>query len=543
MEGHVAFGVAALVAHRAMRLPSPPPPFCLSPPIMIFPLIPLLFLAAPAAPDTLVVCPAEFRAALTPWEAHRHEQGHRILVIDVPLKASQLQETIRRVAQDGALKYLVLIGDVPSNGPDSSTAPSKITIPTNYIASQVNKRWASEPTIASDASYADTDADGLPNLAIGRIPADSAAELATVVQKILRYEQGTDHGPWERQLNIVAGVGGFGLLADALVEAAGRQVIHATVPECYLVSQTMASPSSPPYPPAGHFKAHICAQFKAGSLAWVYLGHGLPLELDHVRTSRGEEPILSVGDVPKLRCGAQSPLAVLIACYTGAFDAHRDCLAEELLIDSGGPVAVIAATRVTMPYGNTVLGYELLRAGFNDCPAELGEILRLAKARTLQTPATNAVLRTSLDAIAQGISPPPVDLSAERHEHVAMYHLLGDPLLRWRRPGKLEVFAPAEVTAGEPINIALQTEMAGDCWVELVSAGDSAAVPLAQKKISVDRGKIRLSLGATSTAAGAYIVRAFVAGRETSAAGSTRILVRKAAQRLSKANVGDSATK
>jgi hypothetical protein len=57
---------------------------------------------------------------------------------------------------------------------------------------------------------------------------------------------------------------------------------------------------------------------------------------------------------------------VLIACYTGAIDARDDSLAEELVLDEQGPIAAIAATRVTMPYGNTVLGCELLRAAFTD---------------------------------------------------------------------------------------------------------------------------------------------------------------------------------
>jgi hypothetical protein len=35
--------------------------------------------------------------------------------------------------------------------------------------------------------------------------------------------------------------------------------------------------------------------------------------------------------------------------------------------------------------------------------------------------------------MCRGLSPPPVDLAAERGEHVLMYHLLGDPLLRLRR--------------------------------------------------------------------------------------------------------------
>jgi len=132
--------------------------------------------------------------------------------------------------------------------------------------------------------------------------------------------------------------------------------------------------------------------------------------------------------------GEQSPLAVLVACSTGAMDAPHDCLAEELLKAEEGPVAVIAATRITMPYGNTVMGCEMLRACFRDQPEHLGDILRLAELRTLATPSDDH-LRTSLDSLAAGLSPQPVDLAGERREHVLMYHLYGDPLLHLRYAG------------------------------------------------------------------------------------------------------------
>jgi hypothetical protein len=143
-----------------------------------------------------------------------------------------------------------------------------------------------------------------------------------------------------------------------------------------------------------------------------------------------------VADVPRIRCRSRSPLAVLVACYTGAFDSRPDCLAEELLVAEQGPIAVIAATRVTMPYGNTVLGYELLSACFKDRPAGLGDVLRLAQRRTLNNLASDS-FRASLDTIALGLSPQPVDLAAERREHVQMYHLFGDPLTRiqWQATG------------------------------------------------------------------------------------------------------------
>ncbi|HEY3391763.1 MAG TPA: C25 family cysteine peptidase [Lacipirellulaceae bacterium] len=392
----------------------------------------LLTVSAPA-PDTLVVCPRELRAGLAEWNGHRAAQGHRILVIEPAEGAAELQAKIRDAARTGALKHVLLIGDVPRAGDRVGSAGR--VVPTNYVAAKINTRWRSPPTIASDGPYGDIDGDGLPDLAIGRIPADSADELAVVVRKVIHYEHNAAKDSCGRRINVVAGIGGFGAATDALIEATAHQVIRQTVPRTYEIQPTMANPSSPHCPKPGDFAASVRRQFSAGSLAWIYLGHGLPNELDRVPTPGGTEPILSVDDVPRLRRGEQAPLAVLIACYTGALDARSDCLAEELLLAEEGPIAVIAATRVTMPYGNTVLGYELLRACFQDRPVALGEMLRLARRRSLSDPEGDS-LRASIDLIAAGLSPPPVDLAAERREHASMYLLFGDPLLRLRRPNE-----------------------------------------------------------------------------------------------------------
>jgi hypothetical protein len=390
----------------------------------------LLLTAAPAAPDTLVFCPAEFRPALVGWEAYRRGQGHVILIADPPRDPASLKAAVRRVAQTGRLKYLLLIGDVP--GADSEpTATLRLGIPTNYVSAKINTRWGSEPTIATDTPYADIDGDNVPDLAVGRIAADSVDELAAFVSKVIRYEQ-AQSGDWQRRLHLVVGAGGLGAVTDAVVEAAGRHIIQQTVPGDYEVRHTQAHARTPSVQ-RGEIRSRVRDQLSEGSLAWVYLGHGLPTELDHVPTANGMEALLSVSDVADLHCGSRSPLAVLVACYTGAIDAPRDCLAEELSLAADGPVAVIAATRVSMPYGNTVLGYELLRACFQDGRPAIGDILLLAQQRTKRDAADDR-LRESLDAMCRGLSPPPVDLAAERAEHVLMYHLLGDPLLRLRRP-------------------------------------------------------------------------------------------------------------
>jgi hypothetical protein len=363
------------------------------------------------------------------WERHRRGQGHEILVVDAPRDAADLTATIRRVAEAGRLKYLLLIGDVPG-APPEPTNGRLVSIPTNYVPAKINTRWGSEPMIATDMPYADVDGDHVPDIAVGRIAADSADELADALSKVLRYEQAKG-GDWQRRMNIVVGAGGFGAVTDAMIEAVGRHVVQQTVPSHYDVRHTPAYARSRSADQR-EVRALVRDQLGEGCLAWIYLGHGLPTELDRVSTPKGEEPLLSVRDVAQLRCGACTPLAVLVACYTGALDAPRDCLAEELSLAAEGPVAVIAATRVTMPYGNTVLGYELLRACFQEDTSTIGDVLLRAQQRTSRD-ATDDPLRNSLDAMCRGLSPPPVDLAAERAEHVSMYHLFGDPLLRLRR--------------------------------------------------------------------------------------------------------------
>ncbi len=404
----------------------------------------LIAIAPPPAPDTLVVCPAAFRSALGEWESFRREQNHEVLVVDSPRSADELRGTIRNVSASGRLKYLLLIGDVPVQGRETRAQPGRTagvrrstnTTPTNYVPAKVNVRWGSARMIASDIPFTDLDGDEIPDLAIGRIPATSAQQLEAVLRKSLDYERKFEHGGWERRLNIASGKGGFGAVTDALIEAAARQVITQNVPAEYVTQHICPGPvTGREAALAVSFAARARQQLSEGSLAWVYLGHGRPTELDRVPTPTGSESILSVGDVPKLRCGGHSPLAVLVACYTGAMDAPRNCLAEELLMADEGPVAVIAATRITMPYGNTVLGCELLRACFRDRPEHLGDTLRLAERKTL-LPSQSDQLRVSLDSIAVGLSPAPVDLTSERREHVLMYHLFGDPLLhlRYARP-------------------------------------------------------------------------------------------------------------
>jgi hypothetical protein len=84
------------------------------------------------------------------------------------------------------------------------------------------------------------------------------------------------------------------------------------------------------------------------------------------------------------------------------------------------------------------MGCELLRACFQDRPFTIGDVLRLVQRRALaptsKDQSNKDQFRTTLDGVDEILSPPPVDLAAERREHVFMYQLIGDPLLPLHGP-------------------------------------------------------------------------------------------------------------
>jgi hypothetical protein len=69
------------------------------------------------------------------------------------------------------------------------------------------------------------------------------------------------------------------------------------------------------------------------------------------------------------------------------------------------------------------------------------------------------------------MSPHP-DLEAERKEHVALFNLLGDPLLRIAYPDEVRLEIAEEATAGEKLPLKIVSPLAGKCTLQLVCRRD-----------------------------------------------------------------------
>ncbi len=424
-----------------------------------------------AGPDTVVVCPEAFRPSMTPWVAHRESQGRRIAFVSNQGTIDDIRSAIRQAAGAHDPRAVLLVGDVEV-GMDQDPAVRARCVPVEWARSEVTVKLGSEPHISTDDWCADLDRDGVPEVAVGRLTPDSPEQLAVMVRKIIAYERSPDYGPWRRRLQFVAGVGDFGALADRVIEGTARTFLTQSIAPAYEVSMIYGSWRSPYFPDPRRFRETTLHSLNSGCQFWIYMGHGYHLQLADIVTPSGEFPLFSVVDAAGLACRRGLPIALFLSCYAGAFDAYDDCLAEEMLRCEGGPVAVIAATRVAMPYAMSVMALELAGQAL-DGPAEtLGEAMLAAKWHLLADAKACGPFREKLDAVAGLISPLPDMLAEERREHTLLFNLLGDPLLRLRRPKPVDLSVAQTTAAGETIDVVGSSDVDGRATVELVVSRD-----------------------------------------------------------------------
>ncbi|HEV3418611.1 MAG TPA: hypothetical protein VG056_17445, partial [Pirellulales bacterium] len=102
--------------------------------------------AAQPTPDTVVVCPSEFRDALAPWLDLRKSQGRMIRIVSNEGTPEQIRERIRAAARQGKLRFAVLVGGAdPAMNADP--AVRRRSIPTHLERAKVIDRWGPDTEI------------------------------------------------------------------------------------------------------------------------------------------------------------------------------------------------------------------------------------------------------------------------------------------------------------------------------------------------------------------------------------------------------------
>jgi hypothetical protein len=507
----------------------------------------------------VVVRPPNWSPAVQDWRAHRAAQG--LLTVELDSQPDPMilrSELIALASQHPTIRYVLLAADAPALDQSAIELPERI--PTFYLPAEIVSQFGSPNHIASDLPYGDLNGDGSPQLAVGRIPAQTSQQLAEMLARVIAYERLPPAESWRERIELVAGIGGFGLLLDRAVEQVARNLISDGIPDHYRLQLTHASCTSPYCPDPTRLASTVIDQLNQGSLLWIYIGHGQVTELDSLRLGEQLFDILGQPQLEQIDIPQGPPIALFLACFTGAFDAPVDCLAEQLVRLPAGPIAALAGSRVTMPYGLSSLAAEMLEACFVQRHSRLGDILLTAQQRVIE-PVDTASLRPAatsrgwIDGLATWLSPSGHDLQTERREHAWLINLLGDPMLRIDHPEPIELHLPRQATIGQPLMVTGNSPVAGRLRVELVHRPDdlpsgvvrprAGQAALAEQRAELQRnyqqanhrqllevesdvpaGPFAVALPLEVPRLGSYVIRAEVSSAGHRAAGSGRLLVR-----------------
>ncbi|MCU0707073.1 MAG: C25 family cysteine peptidase [Pirellula sp.] len=535
----------------------------------------------------IVVRPARWQSALERWKEYR-SQEYAIVEIDSPGTSHEQQQAIR----DAALRCqppataILLCGDVAREiDPREPPPPGKLASPARgsrkaieiltpgmVLDTSVRLGPMTTPSLCTDATFGDLDGDGCPDIAVGRLPAKSPTELERMLERSILYES-VAPGPWNDTVHVTAGVGGFGVIADTAIETVTRRFLTEGIPDHFRMQMTYASCTSSYCPNPLRLRESYIDRINQGGLFWVYIGHGSVTHLDYMQAGNDWLPIGEADDAGKFHIRSRPPIAIMLACFTGAYDANVDCFAERLLAQEAGPVAVIAGSRVTMPYGLSQLASEMINGCFRDRIPTLGEVVLQAKLRIWeddshadsQPPAPkNAHSTQRIDIrqryrkivtdMAMALNPGDHDLLAERREHVRLMNLLGDPLLKIPYPETIQLNTPSLLPPGSSVRVEGTTPIAGTLAVELalvrdrlpdgivpISAYDGSPAQLEQMQSVYDTandlrvarveqnvapGEFGVDVEIPADLKGRCVISAFVYGDTRWAVGSQRVTVR-----------------
>ncbi|MEO1615816.1 MAG: C25 family cysteine peptidase [Planctomycetota bacterium] len=433
--------------------------------------------AEPAVESAMVVCPKVFRDALQPWLDYRRGQGMQVRVFGAEPTPEALRSSLQeaRVPSD---RFVLIIGDAPVIGTPTDATRE---VPVHYRKTTVTAAFGSTPTFPTDAPYGDLDGDGQTELAVGRLPVKTPAQFTSIIERIRAYEGSRDFSAWRGRMQLIGGVGGFGILADTAIESTTRLVLTSSLPPSVRASVLYGSPGHRFYP-RKRFTESVIETYQQGCRVWVYAGHGMIDRLDRVPSGPTGIPVLDSKTVQQLQCEPEkAPIAVLLCCYTGAIDAAVDSFAERMVRQPGGPIAVIAGSRVTMPYGNASLTLGMVdafhgRRSTSDDPKQesvrpaerLGDLFLQALQRLEAKSITEtSQVQSLVDTLSTLVSPAGSSLVEERREHASLYGLLGDPLLKLHPPQPVEVTTDAGFDAGAPVRVRINSPIAGRCLVML----------------------------------------------------------------------------
>jgi len=302
--------------------------------------------------------------------------------------------------------------------------------------------------IPSDLPYSmKTDADELPDLAVGRIIGNDQTAVGTAVNKIISYENAPPSGPWRRRATIGAqfqdddndGKENRTFITFAETLRTGLVTQGNTVDRVYgehpgnnpqKFNDGTDLPAELKKPTFGWngTGAQVTAAWNEGRFLMVHRDHGF--------SDGWGTPGYGTGDVQGLTNGNLLPVLMSINCSSAAYDYDETSFVGEALVKSnGGAVGAFGDTRDSPTWHNTQIGL-----GFAD--ALLPAVLP-AEGPSSRQRMGDALIHGKMRLA--GMAPPATDGSTRNELY--LWHYFGDPTMQMWGGRREFLLDPSQFTA------------------------------------------------------------------------------------------------
>jgi len=324
--------------------------------------------------DLVIISHAAFMAAAAPLAAHRQQQGLAVQTIDVedlydefnygmhdPIAIKAFLSRSKGLWSKSP-RFVLLLGDSSVDPRNYFGDGNSDFVPTKLIDTSVLET-------TSDDWLADFNNDGLPEMAVGRLPVRTSSQAATVINKIVNYNGVPATNPPQSAVFVSDTERGYDFKGanDALAA-----LLPSSVP-IVKINRGDADDATT--------HDRIVAAFNQGPLLVNYVGHG---SLDIWTGAK----LLASTDAPGLTNGQRLPIVLCSNCLNGYFiDPVTESLAEALLkAPHGGAIAVWASSGETFPDQQEKMSQAFFKLMFqtleSERPRTIGEAVVKAKAAT-----------------------------------------------------------------------------------------------------------------------------------------------------------------
>ncbi len=321
--------------------------------------------------EMLIITPnkTDFIDAMKPLMDWKNEKGIKTIILsNFSLyggvdDAERIRNMIKSYYEKENVRWVLLAGDAENDlipirmvyNPDADrwgegrteTVGGEYYKPTDFYYADLNGTWDSD----RDGNWGEAPQDNffgldeiswIPEVYVGRFPADDAIELEIMVNKTLKYEMNPQIGDWMNKMLLAGGISSYtpqeyeSRLTSYIIQNYANSEINYT----HLVEEN-----------GNLTRSMLVDFFNNGSSTVIMAGHGLPTTYYRNPSTAG----YTASDASSSTNDDMPSLVYIDACSTSSYDFNDGSIGESLIKRiNAGAIGVIGGLRVTWYFENDI---------------------------------------------------------------------------------------------------------------------------------------------------------------------------------------------